>query len=318
MPSTGIRYRAAFLGILLLTAGCATQTHTVQKEAGILKRDGKYDNHSYLVDSSKMDLSRVASSIVKLITKTTFKAPDGTRLNNEIEGSGVVVANRYVLTVEHVVTAHGMKIQTPMGVIEPPVEKVAEVTYIRWEGKDHLLKPMYRNQPDDIALFELPYGVNPPSYPYEVGNSDELRVGNYVYVVGNPLNLGINVREGIVSSLKAPSQISQIDAKGENAFMVSNGLVPGDSGTPVIAIRDGKFEMVGLSQGTFVGNTRLGWVIRINAIRGLLHASSALSNESWVAKAPRSSAPQTHMPVSVITPQKSSSIDLIGWSEEGK
>ncbi len=168
-----------------------------------------------------------------------------------------------------------------MGVLEPPVKKVEEVTYLRWDGGEHDLKVMYRNKGDDIALFELPLGVSPPSYPYEVGDSDDLRVGNYIYAVGNPMNLGINVREGIVSALIAPDQISRIDAKGKNAFMVSNGLVPGDSGTPVIAIRDGRFELVGLSQGTFIGNTRLGWVIRINAIRGLLSAANAIPDEGW-------------------------------------
>ena len=66
-----------------------------------------------------MKLSRIASSIVKLITRTTFESPDGTRMQNELEGSGVVVAGRYILTVEHVVTLHGLKIQTPVGILEP-------------------------------------------------------------------------------------------------------------------------------------------------------------------------------------------------------
>ncbi len=288
MPSYGIRHGAAALFAVLI-AGCAS--NPVQQIAGPLQSDGQYDNHSYLVDSSKMKLSRIASSIVKLITRTTFESPDGTRMQNELEGSGVVVAGRYVLTVEHVVTLHGLKIQTPVGILEPPVKKVDEETYIRWEGEDHLLRNMYRNKDDDIALFELPADVTPPSYPYTVGNSDDLKVGNYVYVVGNPMNLGVNVREGIVSALVAPDQISFIDAKGENAFMVSNGLVPGDSGTPVIAIRDGKFELVGLSQGTFVGNTRLGWVIRINAIQGLLRSANALPDEGWVVSNSKRSFP---------------------------
>ena len=277
MSSNGFRHRAAILFALLL-AGCAS--NAVQPTVGALQEDGRYDNNSYLVDFSKMKLSRIASSVVELITRTTFLIPDGTRMQHELKGSGVVVG-RFILTVEHVVTLHELKIQTPTGVLEPPGKKVEEVTYLRWGGGVHDLKVMYRNKDDDIALFELPLGVSPPSYPYEVGDSDDLRMGNYVYVVGNPMNLGINVREGIVSALIAPDQISHIDAKGENAFMVSNGLVSGDSGTPVIAIRDGRFELVGLSQGTFIGNTRLGWVIRINAIRGLLSAANATPDEGW-------------------------------------
>jgi serine protease Do len=169
--------------------------------------------------------------------------------------------------------------------LKPPVKKLAEHTFLRHGGSDHLLKAVYRDRPNDIALFELPKGVRPPSFPYALGNSDDLRVGNYIYVVGNPMNLGVNVREGIVSALRAPQEISHVDAKGENAFMVSNGLVPGDSGTPVIAIRDDRFELVGLSQGTFVGNNRLGWVIRINAIRYLLDGAHAVPKEMWT-KAP--------------------------------
>lgn len=290
MPSNGIRFGAALLGFFLL-AGCASNLN--QQSTGIIRPDGRYDNHSYLVDSSEMELSRIASSIVKLVTRTTFKTADGTQMQHELEGSGVVVGGRFILTVEHVVTMHKLKIQTPVGVLEPPVKKVKEETYLQWDGEDHLLKVMYRNKDDDIALFGLPSGVSPPSYPYDVGDSDDLKVGNYVYVVGNPMNLGVNVREGIVSALQAPEQVANIEAKGENAFMVSNGLVPGDSGTPVIAIRDGKFELVGLSQGTFVGNTRLGWVIRINAIRSLLHSVQAMPDEVW-------QNPRAHLPVSAI------------------
>ncbi|MFQ5915345.1 MAG: hypothetical protein ACE5JS_19415 [Nitrospinota bacterium] len=46
---------------------------------------------------------------------------------------------------------------------------------------------------------------------------------------------GVNVREGIVSALRAPHQASRIEAKAKGAFTVSNGPVPGESGTPVVA-----------------------------------------------------------------------------------
>ena len=118
----------------------------------------------------------------------------------------------------------------------------------------------------DVALFRLPPGLTLKSFPYRIGNSDDLEVGNYIYLVGNPMNFGINVREGIVSSLKAPRVVTEVDSIAANAFMVSNGLNPGDSGTPVIAIRDGEYELVGLSQGSFIRSQRLGWVIRINTV----------------------------------------------------
>ncbi len=276
------------ISVIFLT-GCASAPSG--PKAALPRPDGRYDNHAYLVDSSQMDLSRVVSSIVTLVTRTTFLFPDGSRMDKDLVGSGVVVGERFVLTVEHTVSQHGIKIATPFGVLKPQVEKVGEKTYLRHGGSEYLLRALVQDHEDDVALFEIPDGVRPPSFPYRLGNSDDLRVGNYIYVIGNPLNMGVNVREGIVSALRAPREISRVDAKGENAFMVSNGLSPGDSGTPVIAIRDGRFELVGLSQGTFVGSGRLGWVIRINAIRYLLKDAHALPKEKWAMMPASAPAP---------------------------
>lgn len=279
-------FKVRNLGLVLaaaLAAGCASTP--ANTSSPLPRPDGRYDNHAYLVDTSRMNLSQVVSSIVTLVTRTKFILPDGDEIEKELVGSGVVVGERFILTVEHTVAQNTFEISTPMGVMKLPLKKVEEKTYLRHEGAEHSLKAVLQSHEDDVALFEIPFGVNPPSFPYSLGNSDDLRVGNYIYVIGNPLNLGVNVREGIVSALRAPREISKVEAKGENAFMVSNGLSPGDSGTPVIAIRDGRFEMVGLSQGTFLGGGRLGWVIRINAIRLLINEARALPNEKWV-KAP--------------------------------
>ena len=147
-----------------------------------------------------------------------------------------------------------------------PARKKKQETYIVVNGEEHLLRALVRDRNADIALFRLPDELQLPSFPYNIGNSDDLKIGNFIYVVGNPLNMGFNVREGIVSNLRAPEVIHTTNALPDNTFMVSNGLNPGDSGTPAIAIRDGAFELVGLTQGTFLRGQRLGWILRINAI----------------------------------------------------
>lgn len=128
---------------------------------------------------------------------------------------------------------------------------------------------------------EIFSGIKPPSFPYQIGNSDDLQVGNFVYVIGNPLSVGINVREGIVSAEKAPLETVSVGVNPMHGFMVSNGLMSGDSGSPIIAIRDGKFELVGISQGTVSSNTRLSWGIRINVIRDLLRIAKAVPSDKW-------------------------------------
>tara|TARA_Y100000294_G_scaffold175129_1_gene194582 strand:- start:425 stop:1348 length:924 start_codon:yes stop_codon:yes gene_type:complete len=280
---SALKYRIWALDLsAFVISGCVSAP--VSPKSVIPRPDGRYDNHAYLVDSSRMELSRVVSSIVTLTTRTTFTLPDGTPFEKKLVGSGVVVGGRFVLTVEHTTGQHEIEIETPLGPMKLQVEKMGEKTSLRHTGREHPLQALVRNREDDIALFEIPPGVRPPSFPYSMGDSDDLRVGNYIYVVGNPMNMGVNIRKGIVSALRAPREVSRVDAKNENAFMVSNGLSPGDSGTPVIAIRDGRFEMVGLSQGTFMGTGRLGWVIRINAVRQLLKKARALPEERWAMK----------------------------------
>lgn len=90
-------------------------------------------------------------------------------------------------------------------------------------------------------------------------------MGTFLYVGGNPFDCGINVREGIVSSLVGLEGIEEISAKRNDLFVISNGVVPADSGAPVLGLRDGIPELVGIVQGT-MGSTRIGWAIKINPI----------------------------------------------------
>lgn len=233
------------------------------------KPDGQYDNHPYLVDPQKMRLESIFGSIVKLYTNSVLEDGGGAKTTIENEGVGFVIGNK-ILTLDHVVSQYVLIYNTPFGRAEVPAKTISEKTYLVHGKEKILLKALYKNKEDDIALFEVPAGVSLVSFPYRIGNSDDLRVGNFIYVVGNPMNFGLNVREGIVSATSVPAVILKVDAKAENAFMVSNGLNPGDSSSPVVAIRDGQFELVGLSQGTFVGSQSLGWAIRINVICNIL------------------------------------------------
>jgi S1-C subfamily serine protease len=69
--------------------------------------------------------------------------------------------------------------------------------FLRHDGVEHPLRVLVLGLEDDMALFEIPRGVSPPSFPYSLGNSNDLQVGNYIYAIGNTLNMSVNVREGI-------------------------------------------------------------------------------------------------------------------------
>ncbi len=272
----------ALLSLFLLAGYTISSVTPAERVPGT---DGLYDNHPYLVDSSRMDLARIMASFVTLHTRTKFEALDGEVMEYQKSGSGLILDGRFVLTVEHVVSQHQYSVVTPLGVFQVPVKrKILEETSFCWNGKRYPLRSVYKNRDEDVALLEISSKVRLPSFPYQIGDSDDLQVGNFVYVVGNPLSVGVNVREGIVSAMRAPPEVSAAGVNPVHGFMVSNGLMPGDSGSPIIAIRDGRFELVGISQGTVTGNTRLSWGIRINVIRKLLEAAHALPSEKWAKR----------------------------------
>ena len=232
--------------------------------------DGLYDNNPILVNQRIMQIKRIIDAVYFLHTDTEFKLEDGEIITAELDAAGVLIFDRYILTVNHAVSQENLQVEmiTPVGVqsIDVPSKKLSEHTYLKLNGTRIELEEVVKGKDDDIAIFKVPDGLGLNSFPYDIGNSDDLQVGNFLYVIGNPMNYGINVREGIVSSMIAPEAIAAILPRYENAFMISNGVNPGDSGTPVIAIRDGQYELVGLSQGIFTNAQNLSWAIKINPI----------------------------------------------------
>jgi S1-C subfamily serine protease len=256
--------------ISLLFSACAPSPWNETNSVLPPMLDGLYDNNPILVNQRVMEIERIIDSVYFLHTDTEFKLEDGEVITEELDGAGVLIFDRYILTVSHAVSQDILQVQmlTPMGIqsIDVPAEKLSEHTYLKLNGSRISLERVVNGKDDDITIFKVPGGLQLNSFPYKIGNSDELQVGNFLYVIGNPMNYGINVREGIVSSMMAPEAIAAILPRFENAFMISNGVNPGDSGTPVIAIRDGQYELVGLSQGIFTNAQNLSWAIKINPI----------------------------------------------------
>jgi len=258
------------LSIFLLFSACAHSTLKETTPVLPLMLDGMYDNNPILVNQRVMEIGKIIDSVYFLHTDTEFKLEDGEVITVELDGAGVLIFGEYILTVNHAVSQDSFQVEmlTPVGIqrIDVPAEKLSEHTYLKLDDSRIELEEVVKGKEDDIAIFKVPDSLHLNCFPYKIGNSDELEVGNFIYVIGNPMNYGINVREGIVSSMMAPEAIAVILPRFENAFMISNGVNPGDSGTPVIAIRDGRYELVGLSQGIFTNAQNLSWAIKINPI----------------------------------------------------
>src|SRR3989344_2033956 len=125
------------------------------------------------------------------------------KIEKELEGGGIVLYGRYFLTAGDVVDKLPLAAKLPVGIVYLPYEK-SEKYYLRLKNNeiavDVKMKAIYMDHKNDIALFELPKDVAVSSFPYPFGNSDDLRLGNFTYVVGFPRGLIVNARGGIVSA----------------------------------------------------------------------------------------------------------------------
>jgi len=174
----------------------------------------------------------------------------------ELRGVGTVMFDNYIFTVNHVTDfeASGMParlLQTLKG----------QTSYlVLHDGKEVELESVVSDSAVDVAMFRIPDGTQVNSLPYPTGRTEDLQIGNIVYLIGNPQLRGWNYREGIVS------QLEPIEGFGPGAsiFFISAPINRGDSGALVVAVRDGEYEVIGFPRGKFTREEATGFVVGIS------------------------------------------------------
>jgi serine protease Do len=78
----------------------------------------------------------------------------------------------------------------------------------------------------------------------QLGNSDELEVGEWVLAVGNPFNLSTTVTAGIVSAKARNINIIQDQASVESFIQTDAAVNPGNSGGALVNLRG---ELIGIN-----------------------------------------------------------------------
>ncbi|MBI2963167.1 MAG: Do family serine endopeptidase [Deltaproteobacteria bacterium] len=155
-------------------------------------------------------------------------------------GSGVIIDREGNILTNHHVVANADEIQVKLADTRSfPAELV---------GSDART---------DVALIRI-RGKNLPQA--ELGDSDELGVGDWVLAIGNPFGLEETVTAGIVSAKERVIGAGPFD----NFIQTDASINPGNSGGPLVDI-DGK--VVGLNSAIFSrsgGSIGIGFAIPIN------------------------------------------------------
>jgi hypothetical protein len=157
------------------------------------------------------------------------------------QGSGFIVDPAgLILTNHHVIRdARSARVRLASGDVYQEVEVLAD------------------DPRRDIAILRVP-GFELPSLP--LGNSDSIRIGSPVVLIGSPLGLENTVSTGIVSGRRQ-------EPEGYQLLQVSAPASRGSSGGAVLSTRG---DVVGIAVSQIQGGQNLNFAVPINYARGLL------------------------------------------------
>ena len=117
----------------------------------------------------------------------------------------------------------------------------------------------------DLAVVRLAHSGPWPVAP--LGNSDELKVGEWAIAVGNPYGLDQTVTLGIISSLNRSASKLGLSGKRLNLIQTDAAINPGNSGGPLL---NANGEVVGINTLVRTGpGAGLGFAIPINRARSI-------------------------------------------------
>jgi serine protease Do len=142
------------------------------------------------------------------------------------------------------------------------VEGATEVK-VHLGDRDYPAKVQGTDQSTDIALLKINAGHD--LRYLELGDSDKVRVGDWVMVVGNPLNLDKTVTTGVVSAKGRSLGISDISF--ENFIQTDAAINFGNSGGPLIDLQG---EVVAIATAINYGAENIGFAVPVNTLREIL------------------------------------------------
>jgi len=162
-----------------------------------------------------------------------------------VSGSGFIISSDgYILTNYHV--------------IEIAYQGNLELTVSLHDGTEYEAKVIGYESNNDVALIKIEASdLN----AVIIANSDNIRVGQPVYAVGNPFgDLVYTMTEGIVSAL---DRIATVDNKSIETFQFSAAVNYGNSGGPVYDLNG---EVIGIVSAKIMGTSveGIGFAIPIN------------------------------------------------------
>ncbi|MEK6832998.1 MAG: trypsin-like peptidase domain-containing protein [Nanoarchaeota archaeon] len=161
------------------------------------------------------------------------------------QGTGFIISDEgYIVTNAHVLSG-GRQLEV-----------------LDYEQDEHPTELIGYNITLDIALLKISGNYN----SLELGDSNDVQIGEKVIAIGNPLGLQFSVSEGIVSA---------INREGSNGLKIyiqtDAALNPGNSGGPLI---NKQGEVIGINNFKIGSSESLGFALESNYIKEVVNQIS--------------------------------------------
>jgi S1-C subfamily serine protease len=192
------------------------------------------------LDAYSMTVTAVAQQVLPAVA--SLRVRRGSRSFEGGAGSGVVITpDGFLVTSAHVVAQAG----------------AASASFI--DGSEYELDVVGADPLSDLAVARARAAT---LEPIQIGNADNLRVGQLVVAIGNPMGFSGSVTSGVVSGLGR--SLATADGNGHRRFIedviqTDAALNPGNSGG---ALADWQARLVGVN--TAVAGMGLGLAVPIN------------------------------------------------------
>lgn len=255
------------MGIVLLTSILSILLYRLYEGIDVYTYDSKTNINTVAirtiqtVDEVKEESKQIADVVeevtscvvgiskIKNAGNTIFLKDGTTQLGL---GTGVIVSeNGYILSNEHVTGA-----------------KYSNCYVTLEDGRTYTANVVWSDSNLDLSICK----VNIKNLPYaKLGDSDNVRVGESVYAIGNPIGYEFQrtVTSGIISAINRTVRIDE-DEKStymEDLIQTDATINPGNSGGPLIH-PDG--SVVGITSVKITSAEGIGFAVPINVVKPII------------------------------------------------
>jgi serine protease Do len=227
--------------IVLMTSGlCLAQDQTSNKI------DKKTERESLMIEGSPIQswaplVAKIAPAVVNLSGTISKKDTKIVSL-----GCGFIISKKgYIATANHV------------------LRDAAEIDVTLPDSRRFVAKIIERDSYADLAILKFePVGDLPVIL---LGDSDKLRIGDYVISVGNPFGSWTTASVGIVSAL---GDAGVLPGPYKAGFIMTDASInPGNGGGPLC---NAAGDVVGINTGMVENEKRVGFAIPVSVLKSFI------------------------------------------------